>query len=107
VDTVVVGRQTASLPALAISAGKVRSPRPLRHQSHPFGEYPPKDLECAHRYPPTIDLAKYSIAATGGIDQNQITRRRDPKFLLTGRIAGRRRRKRVGYAELQCCLAEI
>jgi hypothetical protein len=44
---------------------------------------------------------------TGGIDQNQIMRRRDPKFLLTTGIAGRHRRKRVGYAELQCCLAEI
>jgi hypothetical protein len=52
----------------------------LRHQSHPFGEYPPKDLECAHCHPPTIDLAKYSTAVTGGIDQNQITQRCDPNF---------------------------
>src|SRR6516162_11545082 len=57
VDTVVVRRQTASLPTLAVSTGKVRSPRPSRHQSHPFGEYPPKDLECAHRCPPTVDFA--------------------------------------------------
>jgi hypothetical protein len=61
VDTVVVGRQTTSLPALAVSTGEARSPRP-RRASDPFGEYLSKDGEYAHRSPPwTLEsLAKYS-----------------------------------------------
>jgi len=77
VDTVVVGWQTASLPTLAVSAGEVRFPWPSRYpryQSHPFGKYPSNGLECAHRYPPTIDLANNSTAAISDIDENQIGR---------------------------------
>jgi len=61
VDTVVVGSQTTSLPALAVATGEARSPRP-RRTSDPFGEYLSKDGEYAHRCPPwTLEsLAKYS-----------------------------------------------
>jgi hypothetical protein len=52
VDTVVVGWHTASLPAIAVSAGEAGSPRPPRHEAYPFGEYSSNDVECAHRCPP-------------------------------------------------------
>src|SRR5262249_41043028 len=51
VDAVVVGWQTASLPALTVSTGEGGSPRP-RRAGGPFGGYPSNDVECAHRCPP-------------------------------------------------------